>query len=60
MYVFNSIGKYDLIIEVEPESEDHLDEIIKSINDEFARYIVNYETIEVKEEHQMDYFKISK
>jgi len=60
IYIFESIGKYDMIVELEPESEEHLDRLLQEIKDKFSEYIVNYEPLEVKEEHQMDYFKIDK
>jgi len=58
VYVLDTIGKFDLIIELEPKDQDEFNETLRKIRNEFADKITNYEIINITKEHQMDYFKV--
>lgn len=58
VYVLDTMGSYDLILELEPKDQKQLNIILKSIRNEFSESILEYETITITKEHQMDYFKI--
>ncbi len=58
VYVMDTIGKYDLIVELEPKTQRDFDNILKKIRNKFSEHIISYETISVIKEHQMDYFKV--
>ncbi|MFH1770207.1 MAG: Lrp/AsnC family transcriptional regulator [archaeon] len=58
VYVLDTIGRFDLILETETKSEDDFERILKSIRNQFYEFITTYETIAITEEHQMDYFHL--
>lgn len=58
VYVLDTIGKYDLIVELEPHSQNEFDDALKKIKNAFSDYIITYESISITKEHKMDYFRI--
>ncbi|MBL7059230.1 AsnC family transcriptional regulator [Candidatus Pacearchaeota archaeon] len=60
VYVLDTIGKYDFIVEVEPENQEHFNDLLKKIRNKYSNKIINYETISITKEHKMDYFRIDK
>lgn len=60
VYVLDTIGTYDLIIELEPKNSNELNQILKKIRNQFSEFILDYEIITITQEHQMNYFNIDK
>ncbi|MBU1976031.1 MAG: AsnC family transcriptional regulator [Nanoarchaeota archaeon] len=58
VYVLDTIGRYDLIVELEPKDQNHFNELLKKIRNQFSDFIIDYETIAITKEHKMDYFRV--
>ncbi len=57
-FVFDTIGRFDLIVELEPPTQRIFDELLRKIRNEFSDYITDYATLSITKEHQMHYFKV--
>lgn len=55
-YLTNTIGEYDLMIDVHIEKINQLKDFIFKIKEKFPRLIKNYELLNVFEEHKINYF----
>ncbi|MCF7871745.1 Lrp/AsnC family transcriptional regulator [Candidatus Woesearchaeota archaeon] len=57
-YVLDTIGKYDLILELEPENQKEFNNILKKIRYEFSDQLIDYEPLTITEDIKYDYFRL--